>query len=68
MTSQSESAEDVTLQYTDTESRIASLKNEQERLNALLEKADTLENIFKLEERLTEVRYELENYQSPKNR
>lgn len=68
MTSQSESAEDVTLQYTDTESRIASLKIEQERLNALLEKADTLENIFKLEERLTEVRYELKNYQSPKNR
>lgn len=66
--SQSESAEDVTLQYTDTESRIASLKIEQERLNALLEKADTLENIFKLEERLTEVRYELENYQSQKNR
>lgn len=66
--SQSESAEDVTLQYTDTESRIASLKIEQERLNALLEKADTLEDIFKLEERLTEVRYELENYQSQKNR
>lgn len=65
--SQSESAEDVTLQYTDTESRIASLKIEQERLNALLEKADTLENIFKLEERLTQVRYELENYQSQKN-
>lgn len=64
--SQSESAEDVTLQYTDTESRIASLKIEQERLNALLEKADSLENIFALEERLTDVRYELENYQSQK--
>ena len=67
VTSQSESAEDVTLQYMDTESRIASLKIEQERLNALLEKADSLENIFKLEERLTQVRYELENYQSQKN-
>lgn len=64
--SQSESAEDVTLQYTDTESRIASLKTEQERLNALLEKADSLENIISLEERLTEVRYELENYMSQK--
>ena len=65
--SQSESAEDVTLQYTDTESRIASLKTEQQRLNELLEKADNLENIIALEERLTEVRYELENYQSQKN-
>lgn len=65
--SQSESAEDVTLQYTDTESRITSLKTEQERLNELLEKADNLESIIALEERLTEVRYELENYQSQKN-
>lgn len=64
--SQSESAEDVTLQYADTESRIASLKTEQERLNELLEKADNLENIIALEDRLTEVRYELENYQSQK--
>lgn len=64
--SQSESAEDVTLQYTDTESRIASLKTEQERLNTLLEKADSLENIIALENRLTEVRYELENYESQK--
>ena len=65
--SQSESADDVTLQYTDTESRIASLKTEQERLNELLKKADDLESIITLEERLTEVRYELENYQSKKN-
>lgn len=62
--SQSESAEDITLQYADTESRIASLKTEQERLLALLEKADSLESIIKLEDRLTEVRYELENYES----
>lgn len=64
--SQSESAEDVTLQYADTESRIVSFKTEQERLNELLEKADNLENIIALEDRLTEVRYELENYQSQK--
>lgn len=63
---QSESAEDVTLQYSDTESRIASLETEQERLLDLLEKADSLETIITLEDRLTEVRYELENYQSQK--
>ncbi|MDE6625095.1 MAG: DUF4349 domain-containing protein [Lachnospiraceae bacterium] len=65
--SQSESADDVTLQYTDTESRIKALKTEQERLNDLLERADSLETIIALEDRLTEVRYELENYQSQKN-
>ncbi|MDD6070808.1 MAG: DUF4349 domain-containing protein [Clostridiales bacterium] len=64
MMSQSESAEDITLQYADTESRIASLKTEQERLLALLKKADSLESIITLEDRLTEVRYELENYES----
>ncbi|MGN0438401.1 MAG: DUF4349 domain-containing protein [Lachnospiraceae bacterium] len=65
--SQSESAEDVTLQYNDTESRIASLKTEQQRLNELLKDADSLETIIALEDRLTDVRYELENYQSQKN-
>lgn len=64
---QSESADDVTLQYTDTESRIKALRTEQERLNDLLEKADSLETIIALEDRLTEVRYELESYQSQKN-
>ncbi len=61
---QSESAEDVTLQYSDTESRIKSLKAEQESLNKLLEQADSLETIIALQDRLTEVRYEMENYQS----
>lgn len=63
---QSETAEDVTLQYSDTESRIASLKTEQERLNELLGQADSLETIIALEQRMTEVRYELESYESQK--
>lgn len=63
---QSESAEDVTLQYSDTESRIESLKIEQDNLNKLLEQADSLETIIALQDRLTEVRYELESYQSKK--
>lgn len=64
--SQMESAEDVTLQYSDTESRIESLKTEQKSLNQLLEQADSLETIIALQDRLTEVRYELENYESKK--
>jgi len=55
-----ESTEDITLQYADTESRLKSLEIQQERLLALLEKADTLEEIIALESRLSEVRYELE--------
>ena len=62
--SSNESMDDVTLQYVDTESHVKALETEQERLLALLEKADTLKDILTLEERLTDVRYELERYAS----
>ena len=60
----SESAEDVTLQYVDTESRVRALEVEQERLLALLEKAENLKDLLEIEGRLTDVRYELERYAS----
>ncbi|MCB7320054.1 DUF4349 domain-containing protein [Lacrimispora sp. 210928-DFI.3.58] len=61
VTSRSESTEDVTLQYSDVESRKKSLEIEQERIWALLEKADSLDSVIALEERLSEIRYELES-------
>lgn len=64
VTSKSESAEDVTLEYVDTKSRKEALLIEQERLMALLEQADTLETIVGLESRLTEVRYEIQSLES----
>ena len=60
----SESIDDVTTQYVDTESRIAALEIEQERLLELLSKAETMEDILVIESRLTDVRYELENFTS----
>lgn len=62
--SSNESVEDITLQYVDTESRVAALEVEQERLLALLEQAESLEDLLEIEDRLTDVRYELENYSS----
>lgn len=53
--SQSETTEDVTLQYSDVESRKKSLEIEQERIWALLEKAESLESVIALEERLSEI-------------
>lgn len=53
--------EDVTLQYVDIESRLEALRVEQERLLALLEKAQDLESIILLEQRLSEVRYSIES-------
>lgn len=64
VTNKSEGAEDVTLQYVDTEAHRDSLKIEQKRLEELLEQADTLEAIIALEGRMTEVRYQLESYES----
>ncbi|MBQ2801277.1 MAG: DUF4349 domain-containing protein [Lachnospiraceae bacterium] len=60
----SESTEDITLQYVDTQSHKEALKVEQERLMAILEKAETVEEIISLESRLSEVRYELNSYES----
>ena len=62
--SRQESTQDVTLNYVDTESRKKSLEVEYERLLALLEKADKLEAIVQLEQRLSDVRYEIESYGS----
>lgn len=64
VTYRSESTQDVTLQYSDLESRKKTLSVEQDRIWALLEKADTLEAVIALEERLSEIRYELESMES----
>lgn len=56
--------EDVTLDYVDAESYRDSLLVEQERLMELLEKAESLEDIMSIEDRLTTVRYQLQNYES----
>lgn len=60
----SESTEDITLRYVDTESRKIALETERDRLLELLEKAETVEDIITIEGRLSEVRYQLESYAS----
>ncbi len=62
--SSNETIDDITLQYVDTESRIAALEVERERLMVLMEQAQSLSDLLEIERRLTEVRYELENYES----
>ncbi|SCW55814.1 protein of unknown function [Ruminococcaceae bacterium YRB3002] len=62
--SSSENTEDVTLQYSDVKAHIQSLRVEQETLLNLLAQADSLEAIITLQGRLTEVRYEIESYES----
>ena len=60
--SKSENLEDVRLQYWDTKSHIKALETEQERILALMEKAETIDQLIALESRLTDIRYQLESY------
>ena len=64
VTYQSRSVKDVTLNYVDVQSHKEALLVEQERLMELLEKANNLQDLLTIEERLTQVRYELESYES----
>lgn len=56
-----DSVNDVTLNYVDTESRRDALKVEQDRLLELLAQAQNLDEILIIEDRLTDVRYELQS-------
>lgn len=60
----SDTVEDVTLTYVDLESHRDALRTEQERLLELLEQAESLEDIITIEERLSNVRYQLESMES----
>lgn len=64
VTNTSESVENITLQYADTSARVEALETEQTRLLELLEKAETMEDILLIEERLNDVRAELSSYAS----
>ena len=56
--------EDITLSYVATSSRVTALETEEARLLELLAQAETMEDLLTIEARLTDVRYELENYTS----
>ena len=62
--SKSENLQDVRLQYRDAKNHIKALETEQERLLALMEKAETVDQLIALENRLTDIRYQLDSYNS----
>lgn len=61
VTSSGRSAENVTSQYTDYEARLTSLYTQEERLLDMLGTSGDLESLIALEQRLSEVRYEIES-------
>ncbi len=64
ITNKSVNVDDVTLSYVDTESRKNSLRTEEKRLLDIMEKAETVEDIIIIEDKLASVRYELESIES----
>lgn len=64
VTSRSENVQDVTLTYVDLQSHRDALRTEQERLLQLLEQAESVEDIITIEQRLSDVRYQLESMES----
>ena len=64
LVSSSRNVQDITLTYSDTEGRVTALKTEETRLLELMEQAETMSDLLEIEARLTEVRYQLENYAS----
>ena len=64
VTRKNEDLKDVTLSYVDIESRRDTLRTEQERLLSFLERAESVQEIIALEERLSNVRYQLESMEA----
>lgn len=59
-----EDAQNVGEQYYDTEARLEALTTKRERLLALMDKADIMEDIISLENALTDVQYEIDMHTS----
>lgn len=64
ITSRSENTDDVTLQYTDIESQKKALKTEEKRLNEMMENAKEMSDIIAIEDKLTEVRGNIDSLES----
>jgi cell division septum initiation protein DivIVA len=64
LTNKSQSAQDVTSEYVDIAARIQALETQRDRLLELEKQAGDLSDLLQIEDSLSNVQYELENYQS----
>ncbi|MCR5263274.1 MAG: DUF4349 domain-containing protein [Clostridiales bacterium] len=62
--SMNRNSNDITNSYYDVEARLKSLREEEERLNEMLNGADELQYMIQIEDKLSEIRYQIENYYS----
>lgn len=57
-----ESTEDATERYIDIESRLKSLRTQEERLLEMMKSSGSLEELLAVQDKLTEVQYQIESY------
>lgn len=57
-----ESTQDITREYVDVQARLDSLKNQERRLQELAAQAESLEDLLAIEQRLSDVQYQIESY------
>ncbi len=60
----SEDVQDVTMDYTDKEARVRALETERDTLLGILEKCTDLKDVITVQERITNVQYELDSVNS----
>lgn len=68
ITSKSQDADDISDTYYDTQARLESYQIQEQRLLAMLEKSDDLQSLLQLEDKLSEVRYQIERLTATMNR
>ncbi len=64
----SESKDNITNQYYDSKGRLKNLEIQRERIREILKKAEKIEDIIKLEKRLSELDYKIESFTNDVNR
>ncbi len=64
ITNRSQNVEDITLTYVDLEAHKKTLRDEEARLEEFLREAETIEDMIYIEDRLANVRYQIESMES----
>lgn len=59
--------ENITSRYYDVQARLTAYETQEQRLLEMMEKAETVSDIIAIEDRLTELRYQIESLQSTLN-
>lgn len=64
LTSRNESTTDMTVQYSDTALRLQTQRDKMERLQQLLQKAETVSDLLEIETEIANTQYEIDSYET----